>query len=256
MERVLSPTFAGRNRVTSRMDGSRTRLCTAAVAAAVLVFVGFGGTSSAITNQAKAKPKSSFAGYGVLAAVNSVTATVQLPTFSCTSRNRGVDTLTYTNNLVDNLSSAVSGVVMQCIRPKKQPAMATYFVETFVPDPATNSFPILVRGGDVVTMTVTCGILDTVASVEDDTTHFTQTSSTPTVISCSQAHVGDVGVPKGHGYDHLFDFGQLDYSAVDVNGSPIGASNPVASNYFEGKRDVITTGTPTAGGTSFTTTQS
>ena len=48
---------------------------------------------------------------------------------------------------------------------------------------------------------------------------------------------------------------RIDFSNVNVNGSSLGSFTPTVSNYYEGRKNVITVGPITDGGTAFVTTQ-
>ena len=50
-------------------------------------------------------------------------------------------------------------------------------------------------------------------------------------------------------------FGSQDFSGATINGDPLATSTPTASTYYEAKKDEITTGPITDGGTAFALTQ-
>jgi hypothetical protein len=50
-------------------------------------------------------------------------------------------------------------------------------------------------------------------------------------------------------------FGAIDYTNVMIDGSPLSACSPSPVNYYEGKKNQITTGPLTGGGTAFATTE-
>jgi predicted Rossmann-fold nucleotide-binding protein len=115
---------------------------------------------------------------------------------------------------------------------------------------------VTINPGDTVTLSVTCGAAGVSVSIDDQTTASTGTKASSTAESCTQAEAGNDAVTKGGGSGILAlpAFGTMDFSGVMVNGVAIGSLNPTVANYSE-KKNVITTGALTGGGTAFTTTE-
>jgi len=94
-------------------------------------------------------------------------------------------------------------------------------------------------------------------SVDDETTTSIGTASSTTPESCTQAEVGNDAVlnGKGSGIVSLPAFGSFNFTGGMVNGAALGSVSSKDANYSEGKKNVITTGVLSGGGTAFTTTQ-
>jgi hypothetical protein len=189
------------------------------------------------------------------ATVTSVQATITLPTYTC---KKG-DNIGPGDGAYDNTDSNWTGpyIYMGCVKSGK--TWVANYGGTGLEIDGSYTYPSMVmHAGDSVEFTTTCGPSGTVVSIDDltDSQSVSATSLNPS--SCTNASVGDDGI-EGNGtggQSNLPTFGAIDYSDVTVNGSPIGTFSPAASNYYEGKKNVITVGPITDGGTAFATTQS
>jgi hypothetical protein len=211
-------------------------------------------TASASPDKTKAKSYES-AYYAYPDSVTSVQATITLPTYSC---KKG-DNLAPGDGDYDNTNAAWSGpyIYMGCTKSGK--TYVPSYGGTGLDVDGSYTYPSLaMHAGDNVEFTTSCGPSGTVVTIEDLNSSLSVSASSPNPSSCTSAYAGDVGViGKGPGgQTKLPTFGAIDYSDVTVNGSPIGTFSPVADNYYEGKKNVITTGPITDGGTAFATTQS
>jgi hypothetical protein len=198
-------------------------------------------------------PKSPAAGYiaSPAAPVTAVTATVTLPTFTCTNK---ADLLSADVAVDDATDGSVSLVTTVLACAKKVP----FYDVLFDVDGVDSSADVTVAAGDTVTMSISCSATTgTTVTVDDTTTSATGNASSATPETCSEVFVGDEGFPKASGKSAapLPAFGAIDYTNVMVNGAALGSSSTVNGNYYEGKKAVIDTGALTAGGTAFTTTQ-
>jgi hypothetical protein len=200
-----------------------------------------------------AKPtKSAFAGYAAATtAVTSETATLTIPTFSCAKKTVVFQAvaLVYDANLQDQSGAALD---IGCLKRKE-------FIEALIQLDNNVSAPTATfNGGDNVEFSVTCGSGGESVSIDDTTNSSTVSSSSATANDCTEALVGDLGVLKNSSGTALFalpSFGSLDWTGVTIDAGSIGSLDPLFGNYYEGKKDVITTGSLTDGGTAFTTTQ-
>jgi hypothetical protein len=116
---------------------------------------------------------------------------------------------------------------------------------------------ITIHMGDVVQLSATCGPSGIDVSIDDMTTSSTGSASSSASETCTQAEIGDDGVANQRGTSvvSLPSFGSITYTSATVDGASLGSFNPTAANYFEGKKNVITTGSLTDGGLVFSTTQ-
>jgi hypothetical protein len=109
--------------------------------------------------------------------------------------------------------------------------------------------------GDTVALSSTCGASGIAISIDDTTTGSVGTASSSTPETCTQAEVGDDAASNGKVIVPLPAFGSLTFTNAMVNGAALGSITPTANNLYEGKKNVVTTGALTSGGTAFTTTQ-
>jgi hypothetical protein len=218
-----------------------------------LLALALDGATAAAAVPAKKASKSPAAGYiGGATTVTSVSATVTLPTFTCTSKSDALSTqIAVLDTVDDEDSAALLGFV--CSKKK----VPIYGAEISVDGTAT--FPVVaMSGGDTVVLSATCSsVSGTTVSIDDTTSDSSGQNSSVTPNTCSEEFVGDIGFLKGAGKAEapLPAFGAIDFSNVMVNGGPLGALTTASGNYNEGKKNVITTGALTDGGTAFTTTQ-
>jgi hypothetical protein len=224
----------------------------------VLSRIGFVMVSSVLfagllttTSGAKVKtPDSSLAVYDANVTVNSIDATVTLPSYTC----KKADNLTVYSNTYDNSSSSWSGagIFLGCAKHDVPAMVASLQVD------GTTTFPAAtLRAGDTVKFSTTCNAPGTVVTLDDVTSGSSVEASSSNPSSCSGGFVGDNGVLKGAGpkLTPLPAFGAIDFSAVTINTDPLGSLSPTATNYYQGKKNVIDVGPIGGGGTSFATTQ-
>jgi hypothetical protein len=232
---------------------TRTRTArTGALIVGALMLVAIDAGSAGAAVPAAKTPKSGAAGYVAETVVTSVEATVTLPSFVCSSKTDALSTqVAIADTTDDEASSAVLGFF--CSKKK----VPIYGAETVVDGAAT--FPtVTMNAGDTVVLSATCSsVSGTTVSIDDTTSDTSGQNSSATANTCSDGFVGDLGFLKGKGkaLTPLPLFGAIDFSNVMVNGNPLGSSTTQSGNYNEGKKNVITTGTLTDGGTAFTTTQ-
>jgi hypothetical protein len=187
--------------------------------------------------------------------VTSIQATITLPTYTC---KKG-DNIGPGDGVYDTADANWTGpyIYMGCVKSGK--SWVANYGGTGLEIDGSFTYPSLaMHAGDNVEFTTTCGASGTVVSIEDLNTSQSVSATSLNPSSCTDASAGDDGI-EGNGtggQSNLPTFGAIDYSDVTVNGSPIGTFSPVASNYYEGKKNVITVGPITDGGTAFATTQS
>ena len=227
-----------------------------AVAGSVVLVGLVAAPSGASATRREPPPKVNFAGYTDTAdaTTNSVQATVSVPSYTCKKGENvtpGVGAFDSTNNA---FTSAYMYLSCAKIGKKYGPSLGVVADEI---DNVTTYDNLAISVGDAIQFTQSCGPSGTTVTVEDLNTSasFTQSSSTPS--SCEGGNVGDTAVegksPKK--VTPLPKFGSTDYSAATINGDPLSTSDPTVSNYYEGKKDQITTGPLTDGGTAFVLTQ-
>jgi hypothetical protein len=217
----------------------------------VLGVVASPGTAWATPLSTPHATKYPFAGYITSPmAVTSSAATVTVPTVAC---GKKLSAITAAATVYDSTGSEFSSAEVYIGCSSKKERLAAY-AEI---DNAFTVPTVTINPGDTVELLVTCGSLGISVSIDDETTNSIGTAASTKAESCTQAEAGDDGVTKGHGSAlvALPPFGTIDYTGVMVNGAAIGSFSPTATTYSEGKKNVITTGPLTAGGTAFTTTQ-
>jgi hypothetical protein len=236
------------------MFGSSILARVGVVATGSLLLAGLvAGSSGAAT--ANTKPAKSYfaAYYAYPATVSSVQATITLPTYKC----KKTENITAGVGNYDATANAWSSsyVYLGCgkIGHKYGPAYGTGLEV----DGVTTYPALTMEAGNSIEFIQTCGPSGSVATIDNLTTTESVTASSSNPGSCADAYAGEDGVTgKGPGgQDPLPPFGAVDYTNVMVNGEPIGTFAPVPYNYYEGKKNVITVGPITDGGTAFVTTQ-
>jgi hypothetical protein len=200
----------------------------------------------------KPPPKSAFAGYQLSSApVTSTTATFTLPSFRCTKKNAAV---TVQLDAYDSLQSAFNYEYLTLGCSKKR--VASYSASVIVVGTSTTSGTVALDAGDTVVFSISCGATGSTTSIDDVTTASTESASSSTPSTCSEVFVGDYGQPKSPTkVENLPAFGKVQWTNVMVNGSALGSFSPMATNYYEGKKNVIDAGPLSGGGTAFTNTE-
>jgi hypothetical protein len=212
--------------------------------------------AGAATTRREPPPKSNFAGYtdNTDATTNSVQATFTVPNYTCKKGENlspGIGAFDDANN---GFSSAYMYLACAKIGKKYGPSLGTVAIEI---DNGVTYDNLAISAGDAIQFTQSCGPTGTSATIEDlnNSDSFTQSASYAS--SCEGGYVGDLGVegksPKK--VAPLPTFGSSDYSAATINGDVLSTSDPTASNYYEGKKAGITTGSLTGGGTAFVLSQ-
>jgi hypothetical protein len=220
-----------------------------AVVAGPLLAIGLVAAPSGAATNTKT-PKSYLATYNANTAVSSLSVTVTLPSFTC---KKGDDVAAYANT-EDLDTDSWSGTYVGLACGKKN--VPVYSPSLEIDGTYTNPAATM-RAGDTVVFTTSCGATGTAVTIDDVTSVSSVSTSSASPSDCSAAFVGDIGVLKGKGpkLENLPTFGSIDFSNVNVNGSSLGSFTPTVSNYYEGKKDVITVGPITDSGTAFVTTQ-
>jgi hypothetical protein len=226
---------------------------TVALVCGALMIVALDAASAGAAVPAAKTAKSGAAGYIASATtVTSVEATVTLPSFVCSSKT---DALSTQVGIFDTTDEEASAAILGLVCSKKK--VPIYGAEISVDGVAT--FPtVTMSAGDTVVMTAACSsVSGSTVTIDDTTSDTSGQNSSATASTCTEGLVGDFGFLKGKGktVTPLPIFGAIDFSDVMVNGTPLGSISNVSGNYYEGKKNVITTGALTDGGTAFTTTQ-
>lgn len=221
------------------------------------------GAAGAVTNAHTKTAKSGFAGYeAVSATVTSTSATVTLPSFTCKSKSDEVTTQldAYDPNRYQLVSYVY--ITLGCSKVKHHRGFVTQFTPYLATPSVLTSPTMSLHAGDVITFSVTCGPAGNTLSIDDQTTSAIETASSSVPSSCSAVLVGDFAWPKGKltspkgtGAEPLPLLGSFNYTNVLINGSPLGSLSSAKYNYYEGKKNVITTGALTDGGRAFTASQ-
>jgi hypothetical protein len=180
----------------------------------------------------------------------SLGASVTLPAFTCKSTQDGIDIQdALYNSDSDQWSSANVG--LQCIKEKvgKHRRMVAHFAASLDLQGVFSNPSTTMNAGDTVVLSASCVGLSIVVSVDDTTTHSSASANSADPCTSDDAGIGLNGIVK------LPTFGAVSFADVTVDGLPIAITDPVASNYYEGRKYVITTGPLTDDGTAFTATQ-
>jgi len=207
------------------------------------------GAGTGTTPLAKAS-RYPFAGYITSpTSITSAAATVTLPSVTCTRKTTAI---TATAIVYNSTGAKFSGAEVYLGCSGKQGVLrALTDIDNVFTVPTVTMNP-----GDTVSLSATCGASGISVTIDDVTTGSVGTNSSSTPESCTQAEIGDDGASKnGSTVVPLPTFGALDFTGAMVNGAALGALTPSIANYSEGKKNVITTGALTSGGTAFTTTQ-
>jgi len=222
-----------------------------AVATVALLLVAVGAVPAGAATVATKAAKSYAAGYAAGASpVTSIDATVTLPTFTCASKSDLLSADVATEDADENVSFAT--VVLACSKKK----VPFYGAQFDVDGTYSAASSVTLAAGDTVEMSISCSAATgTSLTIDDMTSHTSADASSSASSTCEAAFAGDEGLLKGKKVAPLPTFGAIDYSAVTMNGSPIGSFDTESTNYDGGKKAVITTGALSAGGTAFTTTQ-
>jgi peptidase A4-like protein len=196
--------------------------------------------------------KSPLAGYTATTTVTSVDATVTLPTFTCKSKS---DAIASELAVIDTDTDEVSGAIIAMGCPGNKKVLT---LEAELAVEGTPSLPaVTLNPGDTVVMSTSCGATGTTVTIDDTTSNTSGQATSSAASSCAAVIIGDGGFAKGKGSATapLPNFGAIDYTDVTVNGDSLASAAPTATNYFEGKKAIITTGAIASDGTDFTTTQ-
>ncbi len=182
--------------------------------------------------------------------VSSVGASVTLPTFTCQSTKDGIDIQDALYNS-DSSQWSSANVGLTCTKEKvgKHRQTVALFSSSFDLEGVYSYPSITMNPGDTVVMSASCNGDGIGVSVDDTTTHSSASVTSADPCGSVDAGIGLNGIVK------LPTFGAVSFADVMVNGLPIGSTDPAVSNYYEGRKYVITTSPLTDGGTAFTTTQ-
>jgi hypothetical protein len=255
-----------------RRGRSRVAHVTGALVALAVGLAGF-------ANPAEAKPiKSHVANYVPPASTSAAqfSATVTLPSFTCTANNlsRFVSAQVLAVDTVNNRNSG-AGVGLGCSKmgARKHFYSVPYFVAYVAVDGTLQLGQFLnpkLKAGDLVDLSTTClgDVLE--SEVDDVTTGYTLSAGgtlpLPEVCTSGSPEIGLYGgadpMPiRGRPATTQFmniklpEFGAVQFTSILLDGLPLGTFNPVATNYFEGRRNQISVGALTSAGTAFTATQ-
>jgi hypothetical protein len=186
---------------------------------------------------AKPPPNSHLATYGISVDVSTMTGTLVLPSYTCKPSDNIAAQVASFDNTATVYSSA--NLYLACAKHN----IPRYDVGLDVDGNVTFPTAIL-HAGDTVVLSMSCGPSGTTVSVDDTTSSSSVQASSPNPSACSGGGVGMNGVSgKAHGgQTNLPLFGSLQWTASSVNGSPLGDSSPTPTNYYEGKKNIITVG--------------
>lgn len=225
-----------------------------AASTAVLVAVVALASAPATAAAAGLQPKTSrypFAGYITSpTTITSSSATIVIPTYTCTKKLSAIaaEAVVYDSN---GALFSTAEVYVGC-------SGKTVLLAAITDVDNQDSVPtVTMHAGDTVLLSATCGPSGISVSVDDTTTSSMGSGSSATPETCTQAEIGDDGVvnQKGTAVVPLPSFGSITYTNAMVNGAALGSFGPMQASFFEGKKNVITTGPLTGAGTSFTTTR-
>jgi hypothetical protein len=239
-----------RNQEVGPMGKRSTLARIGAVAAGPLLAIGLVSVPSGAATANTKTPKSYLATYNATTSVSSISVTVTLPSYTC---KKSDDVAAYADT-EDLNTDTWSGTYVGLACGKKNVPIYSPALEI---DGAYTNPAATMRADDTVVLSTSCGATGTVVTIDDVTSTSSVSTSSASPSDCSAAFVGDIGVQKGAGpkVDNLPRFGSIDFSNVNVNGSSLGSFTPTVSNYYEGKKNIITVGPITDGGTAFVTTQ-
>jgi hypothetical protein len=185
--------------------------------------------------------------------VSTISVQVTVPTYTCKKADQ---VALYTNTFDEDGPGEFpfSGPSMDLACGKKSVPV----VESSLEVAGTTTFPtITIVPGNVVQMNVSCGGTGTVVSLDDTSTGHSVQATSAAASDCNGVFMGAIGVLKGAGPKlcPLPGFGSADFSDALINGSSLGSFSPTATNYYEGKKNQMTVGPVTDGGTDFAITK-
>jgi hypothetical protein len=181
-----------------------------------------------------------------------------VPHYTCTATNDNLAAYANTFDQDNGSQGAFNGGFVQLgCTSKKKPAL-TPVLE--IDGNYTVASDLTVHRGDVIDVTATCGASGSEATIDDVTEgNVSQSATSFTASSCNGTFMGNIGVSNEAGTKELPlpSFHSITFGDAQVNGSPLGDASPApaAVNYFEGKKNVITVGPLTDGGSSWVNTQ-
>jgi hypothetical protein len=219
------------------------------------------GVSALVGTQAVgASPTKSY--LGVYEALNQTVTEFSVgftvPHYTCTATNDNVAAYANTFDEDNGSQGAFNGGFVQLGCNSKKKPVLTPVLE--IDGNYTVASELTIHRRDVVDVTVTCGSSGSEATIDDVTAgNVSQSASSFTASSCNGTFMGNIGVSNEAGTKELPlpKFGSITFGDAQLNGSPLGDASPapVAVNYFEGKKNVITVGPLTDGGSSWVNTQ-
>ena len=220
------------------------------VGALLVVTIVADPVSAGATTRVHADPtRYPFAGYLTSpTTITSAAATMVVPSFTCTRKVSAMtgDAIVYDSN-GPSFGSAM--VYLGCSGRKELVSALTNI------DDVLSVPTVIMKPGDTVALSATCGASGIALSIDDTTTASVGTASSSNPETCTQAEVGDDAATNGKVIVPLPAFGSLTFTDAMVNGAALGSLTPTANTLYEGKKNVVTTGALTDGGTAFTTTQ-
>ena len=205
-----------------------------------------GALGLSLTGASPASATGPIAGYSAQTTnVVSVTATVVLPTFTCT---RAEHLLIFVTS-GGATATGEAGIELGCGRYRTPTMQAIAYV------PVAGSF----QSGQTVDLTVTCGSTGVTSSVENVTTGHDFSDTVPGAATCSGFIVGEYDLVGSTGLrlhpGPIPHFSTITFSNVTVNGGPLSSTSPSASNYYANRRNQILTGPIVGAGNEFVTTR-
>jgi hypothetical protein len=226
----------------------------AALAASLPLLLAIAGAASPAASagvtaaQAASKDDFFFAGYRVSGPATSASARFTVPTLACPPRGNlavypGVDLTSEAGAIIE------AGLRLRCRNG------APAYVAVIIANNTLDRVPVTVSPGDQVAVRVTQTATAGTASITDLTRGSSATVPTNTGAKNLIADVGVEAVIDGPApLRKVPPFGTMTFSAAEVNGAALGASNPTAINRtFFGTLQILT-GPLDSTGTSFTTT--
>lgn len=201
--------------------------------------------SSPASARGSKPPKSSCAGYSATASITTESATVTLPTITCSKNNTDIDVQLNaydTENSQTNWAEVYTG----CYEVGHH-IVSQYYPYVFVDGSEDSTGSVSPNPGDTIAMTVSCGAGSSAVTLDDVATSesVTDTSSSPS--SCTSTLGGGYGSTS-----QLPGMNSFGWTDVTVNSNPLSSISPTASNYYERPHKAThTTGSLTGGGTAF-----